>query len=62
MHMSDLRDEAVADVTKRFQAGTLSWKDVGSLIQPFPAKGELGIMVEGQEEEDHVNGDEAGQP
>eukprot|EP00969_Alexandrium_andersonii_P370097 15476537-Alexandrium_andersonii.AAC.1 len=60
--MGELRDEAVADVRKRFQAGTLSWMDVGSLIGPFPANGELDTLVEGHSDEDHVNGDEAGQP
>eukprot|EP00975_Prorocentrum_lima_P047168 9862529-Prorocentrum_lima.AAC.1 len=52
MNMADLRAAAIADVRKRFQAGTLSWKDVGSLIEPFPAKGEMDTIVEGQEGED----------
>eukprot|EP00969_Alexandrium_andersonii_P351381 15435311-Alexandrium_andersonii.AAC.1 len=34
MQMGDLRDEAVRDVTERFQAGTLQWKDVATSWSP----------------------------
>ena len=53
---NDMRNKinaAVADVERRWNDGTLKWnfKDVQSLIHAYPKKGELDVILPGQEDE-----------
>jgi len=53
---NDMRNKinaAVADVERRWNEGTLRWnfKDVQSLIHPYPKKNELDVILPGQEDE-----------
>ena len=51
--MSKKRDDAVKDVTAKFEAGLLPWnfKTVQSLIGAYPIRHALGTVVPGQEDE-----------
>ena len=46
-------DSAVAEVEAQFNAGKLpwTWETVQSLITPFPQKGQLDVVLPGQEDE-----------
>ena len=52
--MKDLRVQALADVDAEWEAGCLRWRDVQRLIEPFPKRGQLDTLKEGQDDEgDH---------
>ena len=51
MGMKDLRAQALADVDAEWEAGRLRWRDVQRLIEPFPKRGQLDILVEGHDDE-----------
>ena len=51
MGMANLRDQALADVDTEWQAGRLRWRDVKRIIEPFPRRGQLDVLVEGQDDE-----------
>lgn len=51
MGMKDFRAQALADVDAEWAAGRLRWRDVQRLIEPFPKRGQLDTLVEGQDDE-----------
>ena len=53
MNMRTRINSAVAEVEAQFQAGKLpwTWATVQSLITPFPKKGQLDVVLPGQEDE-----------
>ena len=51
MEMDKLREQALADVDAEWEAGRLRWRDAQRLIEPFPKRGELDTLVEGQDDE-----------
>ena len=53
MNMRTRINSAVAEVDAQFQAGKLpwTWATVQSLITPFPKKGQLDVVLPGQEDE-----------
>ena len=51
MGMSDLREQALADVDAEWEAGRLCWRDVRRIIEPFPKRSELDVLLEGHDDE-----------
>ena len=60
MDMATLRAQALADVDAEWAAGRLRWQDAKRLIEPFPKRGEMDVILEGQDDEGDVGEVERG--
>ena len=60
MDMPTLRAQALADVDAEWAAGRLRWRDAKRLLEPFPERGQMDVILDGQDDEGDVGEIERG--